>query len=275
MHNKNSLSSSEISRLLEVMERLRDTEDGCPWDRTQTNETIAPYTIEEAYEVAHAIAVEDTDALQEELGDLLFQIVFYAQMASEAGQFSFADIVHGVTNKMVRRHPHVFAGATIGSVDSQTVAWERDKKKEREARAHARGDAPSILDGIPTNLPALTRAIKLQKRAAEVGFDWPSAAGAISKLREEIVELTIEIVADNDPAAISEEFGDVLFSWVNIARLRGIDPESSLRTTNDKFESRLRAIESTLAADGRKLEDASLNELETHWQQVKQCEKAK
>ena len=263
-------SPGEIARLLEIMAKLRDPVDGCPWDQVQTNQTIVPYTIEEAYEVAEAIAEEDTEALKDELGDLLFQVVFYAQMAAEAGQFTFADIVEGIADKMVRRHPHVFGGASVEDAEAQTTAWEVHKKHEREARARARGDLPSALDGVPLALPALERALKLQKRAARVGFDWPDAAGALEKLQEEVAELAAETGADRpDDAAITDELGDVLFSWVNLARFQGIDPERALRTTNAKFVRRFHAIEAALAAEGRSPENANLAELETLWQQTK------
>ena len=263
----------DIVRLLEIMARLRDPQDGCPWDRVQTNETIAPYTIEEAYEVAEAIGGGDTAALRDELGDLLFQVVFYAQIAGEAGEFTFADVVGGIADKMVRRHPHVFGAAAVADADAQTHAWEADKKKEREARARARGEAPSALDSVPAALPALARALKLQKRAAQVGFDWPDAAGAYEKLREEMRELATATGGAN-AGAVAAELGDVLFSWVNVARFHGIDPESALRGTNAKFTRRFRSIEAALAAEGRAPESASLGEMEALWQQAKDGEPA-
>lgn len=263
-------SPGGMARLLEIMRKLRDPVDGCPWDQVQTNQTIAPYTIEEAYEVAEAIAEDDTQALKDELGDLLFQVVFYAQMAAEAGQFTFADIVEGISGKMVRRHPHVFGDASVEDAEAQTAEWEAHKKQEREARAKARGDEPSALDGVPAALPALERALKLQKRAARVGFDWPDAAGALEKLEEEVAEVAAEAGAANpDTEAITGELGDVLFSWVNFARFQGIDPETALRTTNAKFARRFRAIEAALAAEGRTPETADLDELEALWQRAK------
>jgi ATP diphosphatase len=263
----------DIVRLLEIMARLRDPAEGCPWDRVQTNESIASYTIEEAYEVAEAIGEGDTAALRDELGDLLFQVVFYAQIAAEAGEFTFADVVDGIADKMVRRHPHVFAGATVADADAQIHAWETDKKKEREARARTRGEAPSALDGVPAALPALARALKLQKRAAQLGFDWPDAAGAYGKLREEVSELAAA-TEGADPEAVAAELGDVLFSWVNVARFHGVDPESALRGANAKFIRRFRHIEAALAAEGRAPESATLEEMEALWQQAKAEEPA-
>jgi len=267
---KDNASPGEMTRLLEIMARLRDPVDGCPWDQVQTNRTIAPYTIEEAYEVAEAIAEDDMQALKDELGDLLFQVVFYAQMSAEAGQFTFADIVDGIADKMVRRHPHVFDDATVDDPEVQTMEWEAHKNLEREARAKARGDVPSALDGVPIALPALKRAIKLQKRAARVGFDWPDASGALDKLQEEVAELVAESTAENaDMTAIADELGDVLFSWVNFARFQRIDPETALRAANDKFVRRFQAIEAALISQGRSLENTDLGELEALWQRAK------
>ena len=263
--------SGDIARLLDIMARLRDPETGCPWDRVQTNHTIAPYTIEEAYEVAEAIGENDTAALRDELGDLLFQVVFYAQIAAEAGQFTFADIVDGIADKMVRRHPHVFADATVADAEAQTHAWEVQKKQERAERARARGETPSVLDGVPIALPALERSLKLQKSAARAGFDWPDAAGAVDKLLEEAAEWA-QAADHGDGAAMAEELGDVLFSWVNVARFHGIDAETALRMTNAKFVRRFRAIEAALAVQGRGPEDADLDELESLWQQAKQAD---
>ena len=259
-----------IGRLLEIMARLRDPADGCPWDREQTFETIAPYTIEEAYEVAEAIAAGDREALKDELGDLLFQVVFYAQMSAEAGGFTFADVVAGIAEKMVRRHPHVFGGDAVDSAGAQTEAWEAFKAAERDAR----GEAPSALDGVPAALPALARALKLQKRAARVGFDWPDAAGALEKLAEEVAELRDE-TARGDGEALAAELGDVLFSWVNLARFHGVDAEAALRAANAKFARRFRRIEALLRANGREPSGgATLDELEALWQQAKAEETA-
>ena len=268
-----SPSHSEIDRLLDIMARLRDPETGCPWDKVQTFETIAPYTIEEAYEVAEAIADGDMDELQGELGDLLFQVVFYAQMSSESGGYGFTDIARSISDKMIRRHPHVFAGASIESADAQTAEWEAQKRSEREAKAKARGDLPSVLDDVPAALPALARAVKLQKRAARVGFDWPDVSGVLDKLAEEIEELRVEQAAGNTEA-MAEELGDVLFAWTNLARHHKIDPETALRSANAKFERRFRRIEALLAAENRRPDDADLEDLEALWNQTKTEERA-
>ena len=268
-----SPSHSEIDRLLDIMARLRDPETGCPWDKVQTFETIAPYTIEEAYEVAEAIADGDMDELKEELGDLLFQVVFYAQMSSEAGGYGFTEIARSISDKMIRRHPHVFAGASIESADAQTAEWEAQKRSERDAKAKARGDLPSVLDDVPAALPALARAVKLQKRAARVGFDWPDVSGVLDKLAEEIEELRVEQAAGNTEA-MAEELGDVLFAWTNLARHHKIDPETALRSANAKFERRFRRIEALLAAENRRPDDADLEDLEALWNQTKTEERA-
>ena len=266
-----SPAHSEIDCLLEIMAQLRDPETGCPWDKVQTFETIAPYTIEEAYEVAEAITQGDMDGLQSELGDLLFQVVFYAQMSSETGGYAFADIARSVADKMVRRHPHVFAGAKVESADAQTAEWEAQKRSEREAKAKAKGDLPSVLDDVPAALPALARAVKLQKRAARVGFDWPDVSGVLEKMAEEIEELRVEQAAGN-LEGMADELGDVLFAWTNLARFQKIDPETALRNANSKFERRFRRIEAALAATGRAPESASLEEMEALWQEAKERE---
>jgi len=259
-----------MARLLEIMARLRDPEGGCPWDLEQTFRTIAPYTIEEAYEVADAIEREDFAALREELGDLLFQVVFYAQMGREQGRFDFEDIARDIGDKMVRRHPHVFAGARIETAEEQTRAWEDHKAAER---AVALGE-PSALDGVPLALPALTRAEKLQRRAARVGFDWPEAAQVLDKIEEEIAELRAELEASAKPGARTEdEMGDLLFALVNLARHLGHDPEQALRGTNAKFERRFRRIEAALAETGRTMADAGLEEMEALWVAAKRAEK--
>lgn len=256
------------------MARLRDPETGCPWDREQSFATIAPYTIEEAYEVAEAIGSGDREALREELGDLLFQVVFYAQMASERGWFNFADIARGISDKMVRRHPHVFGDASVESADAQVEAWEATKKRERTEKAAAKGLLPSALDGVPTPLPALTRAEKLTKRAARVGFDWPQADQILDKLQEEFDELREE-VRGGDKSRITDELGDVLFSWVNLARVHGVDSEDALRGTNQKFERRFRRIEALLKERGKTPQESTLAEMEALWQQAKAEERAR
>jgi len=262
---------SEIARLLEIMARLRDPESGCPWDVEQTFATIAPHTIEEAYEVADAIQHGDMEALKDELGDLLLQVVFHAQMAAEAGVFDFDDVARSISDKLWRRHPHVFGDASVDGSAGQTIAWEAQKAQERKARAEANGEADGdgALDGVIAVLPALTRAAKLQKRAARVGFDWPDAASALAKFAEETEELGSEIAAAADPARLADEVGDLLFTCVNVARKLEIDPESALRGANAKFEQRFRRIEALLAAQGRGPEDAHLDELEALWQRAK------
>jgi MazG family protein len=256
------------------MRKLRDPKGGCPWDIEQDFDSIAPYTIEESYEVAEAIAQKDMASLKDELGDLLFQVVFHAQMASEAGHFSFEDVVEGVCEKMTRRHPHVFGDASIEDADAQTAAWENHKEAERAEKAKASGQEPSILDGVALSYPALMRSVKLSKRAARVGFDWPDATPVIDKLNEEMLELAHELTlkekgADNQEE-IESELGDILFAYTSLARHLKVDPERALRGTNARFEDRFRRIEQMLAAQGEKPEEQSLDRLESLWQQAKQ-----
>ncbi|RMD64153.1 MAG: nucleoside triphosphate pyrophosphohydrolase, partial [Alphaproteobacteria bacterium] len=220
---------SPMDRLRAVMARLRDPDTGCPWDEAQTFRTIAPYTIEEAYEVADAIEQDDMAALKDELGDLLFQVVFHARMAEEAGFFDFDDVAAGIADKMVRRHPHVFGDARVASAAQQTVAWEELKAAERAAKARGAGRMPSVLDGVAAGLPALTRARKLQARAARVGFDWPRATQILDKSAEEIDELRAEVAAGSGLDRVEDELGDLLFAIVNLARRLDIDPEAALR----------------------------------------------
>ena len=261
-----------IERLLRVMARLRDPEGGCPWDLEQDFSTIAPYTIEEAYEVADAIARGDMADLEDELGDLLLQVVYHAQLAKEAGHFDLETVAQRIAAKMVRRHPHVFGDAEVADAAAQSLAWEETKALERREKARAQGGAASLLGGIPLALPALTRAQKLQRRAARVGFDWPDAAPVLAKIEEELGELRAEIAAAAPQARLADELGDLLFAVVNLGRHLGVDGEAALRQTNAKFERRFRAIEASLAAAGRTLEDASLDELEALWQQAKTTE---
>ncbi len=258
-----------IEELLEIMARLRDPAGGCPWDRAQTFATIVPHTLEEAYEVADAIERGDLAALRDELGDLLFQVVFYAQMAREDGLFDFNDVVAAIADKLVRRHPHVFAEAEVDSAGGQSREWERHKAAERAARAAAERRSPSALDGVPVALPALTRAAKLQRRAARVGFDWAETAEVLDKLEEEIGELRAELARGEARERIRAELGDVLFALVNLARRLDIDAEGALRGTNAKFEDRFRHIEAALEGQGRRAEDAPLEELERLWQAAK------
>jgi nucleoside triphosphate diphosphatase len=262
-----------IDDLLGVMVRLRDPVAGCPWDVKQTFSTIAPYTIEEAYEVADAITRGDLDALKDELGDLLLQVVYHAQMASEQKRFEFADVADAITRKMVRRHPHVFADQKLRDEFLNADLWERIKAEEKAERGTSANS--SRLDDVPVTLPALTRAVKLQKRAAEVGFDWPSLAPVLAKAEEEIAELKAAIDASPPDASkppakkIGEEFGDLLFVMANIARHLGVDPEAALRDANAKFTRRFKSIEAALAAEGRKPEDSTLEEMDRLWDDAK------
>ena len=247
---------------------LRDRQHGCPWDIEQTFRTIAPYTIEEAYEVADAIDRDDMAALKEELGDLLLQVVYHAQMAAEAKAFSFADVAATIADKMVDRHPHVFGDLKIADADAQTVSWEARKAANAPRRTAA--EAAGALDGVARALPALLRAEKIQKRAARVGFDWKTIGPVIDKIEEELAELRIELSAGKiDQARTTDELGDVLFAVANLARHCKVDPEAALRSTNDKFERRFRYIERRLGEQGRKPADASLEEMEALWQEAK------
>jgi len=260
--------SGDIAELLAVMRRLRDPNGGCPWDLEQNFATIAPYTIEEAYEVASAIEASDYAALKDELGDLLLQVVFHAQMASEEGLFSFPDVVRAISDKMIRRHPHVFADGPARTPGAVSQAWEEIKRAEREAKP---AKPEGLLDDVPRALPALMRAVKLQNRAAEVGFDWPSAITVTDKIAEESRELA-EALASGKSAKVAEEFGDLLFAMANLSRHLKVDPEEALRSANAKFVRRFKAIESGLQARGRNLEDASLEEMEALWQEAKKAE---
>lgn len=266
-----------VARLLAVMARLRDPETGCPWDLAQSFGTIAPHTIEEAYEVADAIERGDMDDLKDELGDLLFQIVFYARMAEEAGAFDFDAVAVAITEKMIRRHPHVFGHASVNSAADMTMRWEEQKARERAEKAAAAGLVPSALDEIIHGLPALSRALKLQKRAARVGFDWKEAVPILDKIEEEIGELRVVLAAAGNPPALSpgdagrieDELGDCFFALANLARHLGLDPESAARRTNAKFERRFRQMETWLDETGLDAGDLSLAELEALWQRAK------
>lgn len=266
-----------IAGLLEIMARLRDRERGCPWDIEQTFATIAPYTIEEAYEVADAIDRGDLDALKDELGDLLLQVVFHARMAQEQDAFGFEDVVAAISDKMVRRHPHVFGEASVEDADAQTVAWEEQKRRERQAAGES---DTSALAGIARGLPEWQRAVKLQKRAATVGFDWPSPVPVIAKLHEEIEEVRVEFdavaAAPDDAAArdrLEEEIGDVLFVCANLARHAKVDVGAALRRANLKFERRFRAMELQAAQDGMGLAELSLERQDEYWEKAKRAER--
>jgi tetrapyrrole methylase family protein/MazG family protein/ATP diphosphatase len=256
-----------IERLKAVMARLRDPQTGCPWDVEQTFATIAPYTVEEAYEVADAIERNDLNDLKEELGDLLFQVIFHARIAEEMGAFAFDDVADAVAQKLVRRHPHVFGEAGQRTADEQTVAWEEIKAGERKAK-----DKAGVLDDVPVGLPALTRAVKLTKRAGRVGFDWPSVKEVFDKAREELAELEAEIEA-GDAATTKEELGDFLFVVANLARKLDVEPEDALRGANAKFVRRFRYIEARLAESGRTPTDSDLAEMDALWNEVRRADK--
>jgi len=261
--------SDSLRRLLGIMATLRDPQRGCPWDREQDFASIAPYTIEEAYEVADAIEKQDLGALRDELGDLLFQVVFHAQMAAERGAFTFDDVAAGICDKMERRHPHVFGSARVDSAEAQTQAWEDLKRQERKARDAQAG----VLADVPTSLPAMTRAVKLGKRASQAGFDWPEVAGVLDKIQEELDELRAEVQSGGGPDRIGAEIGDLLFSVANLCRHTRQDPESALRRTNAKFERRFRHVEERLQQQGRTVADARLEELDALWDDAKQLER--
>jgi ATP diphosphatase len=262
-----------IDDLLDVMARLRNPENGCRWDKEQTFATIAPYTIEEAYEVADAIETGDMDQLEDELGDLLFQVVFYAQISRETGGFDFDAVARRIATKMRDRHPHVFRAVDGRTSEGQTIAWEEQKAQERDARAAKIGRKPSALDGVALALPALMRAQKLQKRAAREGFDWDALPPVIAKIREELAELEVEIEAKAEHARLQDEAGDLLFACVNLARHLDVDAEIALRGTNAKFDRRFRHVEDALARDGKSLKGSYLDEMEAHWVDAKRAEK--
>jgi ATP diphosphatase len=265
--------SRDIARLIEIMAALRDPATGCPWDKEQTFATIAPYTLEEAFEVVEAIAGGDLDELRDELGDLLLQVVYHARMAEEAGAFAFPDVVEAITRKLIRRHPHVFGDADARAAGAAKGMWDKIKAEEKRKRAIGLGRAaapPSVLDGVPVALPALLRAVKLQEKASTVGFDWHDPRAVLAKLREEIDEVEAEL-ADGPPERdrVEDEVGDLLFAVANLARHLKVDAEQALRRTNVKFMRRFASIEKALAADGRAPKDASLAEMEALWQKAK------
>ena len=263
-----------MDELLGIMARLRDPERGCPWDRAQTFASIVPHTLEEAYEVADAIERGDMRDLRDELGDLLFQVVFYARLAGETGAFDFEAVAAGIAAKLIRRHPHVFGGATVESAAAQSQVWEAHKAAERDARAAAENRAVSALDGVSRALPALTRAVKLQRRAARVGFDWTGPGPVLDKVQEELGELHAERARGTDTGRIAEEFGDLLFTCVNFARHLGIDPESALRHANAKFERRFRRVEALLAQQGLAPQASTLETMDALWERAKTEERS-
>jgi len=271
--------SKDITRLLDIMAALRQPETGCPWDVVQTFETIKPYTLEEAYEVADAIERGDMDDLCDELGDLLLQVVFHARMAEEAGDFAFGDVVEAITQKMIRRHPHIFARSDADTPEAVKLQWseikqaEKDERRERRARHGLPEDGnKGHLGSVQRSFPALVEALKLQERAAKVGFDWSSPEPILDKIEEEIAELR-EALAANDKAKVADELGDLIFAVVNIGRHVGADPEMALRGTNTKFRRRFSHIETELESAGETLEDATLERMEELWQAAKAIER--
>ncbi len=272
-------ASKDISRLIEIMEALRQPDTGCPWDIVQTFETIKPYTIEEAYEVADAIERKDMDDLCEELGDLLLQVVFHSRIAEEEGKFSFGDVVHAVTSKMIRRHPHVFAASDADTPETVKVQWDEIKAQEKRDRAMRRAASgisedfkAGFLGSVHRTQPALTEALKLQEQAARVGFDWSEPEPILDKIEEEIRELR-EAMASGNPAKVNDELGDLIFALVNIGRHVKADPENALRGTNTKFRRRFRHIETSLAQSDETLEGATLERMEELWQAAKEIER--
>ena len=271
-------AAAQIRRLLGIMAALRNPDGGCPWDLEQDFASIAPYTIEEAYEVADAIGRNDMAGLQDELGDLLFQAVFHARMAEEAGAFDFADVARAIADKMERRHPHVFGphvfgGDRVASVEAQSAAWEEHKARERVEKSQRDGESASVLDDVPAALPALLRAHKLGRRMARVGFDWPDALAITEKVTEELGELRDEI-RRGDEDCIAEELGDLLFTVAQAGRRLGIDPEEALRRANRKVESRFRAVENRIRQDGGDIAALSMDDLERYWTEAKAAKRA-
>lgn len=265
---------SNLEKLVNIMRELRNPEKGCPWDLEQTFASIAPYTIEEAYEVADAIQRMNMKDLQDELGDLLFQVVFHAQMATEAGAFTIDDVLTSIVEKMVRRHPHVFGDEKIMSAQQQTVAWEAHKEAERGKKQQNTDMEQSILSDIPVALPALTRAVKLQRRAARVGFDWTKVSEIFDKIREELEEVRHEVDVSAPRVRLEDEIGDLFFAVTNLARRLDIDPESAIRGSNAKFENRFRGMEAMAREQKSDLNAMSLDEMEMLYQRIKQMEKS-
>ena len=266
--------SAHLSQLLSIMQQLRTPETGCPWDLKQTFDSVVPHTIEEAYEVADAIANKDFDDLKGELGDLLFQVVFYAQMAKEKGLFEFDDILAVLNEKLIRRHPHVFASSELTTDEEINANWEAEKEKERLKKAKALNVEESILDNIPLALPAMTRAYKIQKRAASVGFDWAELAPVVAKIHEEIDEVLVEVNRTDlnetkQKERIIDELGDLLFANVNLVRHLKANPEQVLNQANQKFSKRFRLVEQKVKAMGKEMGDCTLNELDAIWNEIK------
>ena len=258
-------AETQLRALIEVMAKLRDPINGCAWDLEQDHASIAPYTIEEAYEVQDAIEKNDMQDLREELGDLLLQVVFQARIGEEAGHFDFADIAQAITDKMIRRHPHIFGDHEYRTTEEQRQAWEDIKAEERQSKNETR-----LLDDVATTLPAMMRAFKLQKRASRVGFDWPDSQQVLDKVKEELAEVEAELTPDQiDQNRLEDEIGDVLFSVINLARKLDIDPEQALKLTNKKFTNRFNYIEEFIVLKGNNIKDASLDEMEDLWQKAK------
>ena len=261
---------NELDRLCQIMIQLRDPETGCPWDAAQDSASIAPYTIEEAYEVADAIQIGDRTAIRDELGDLLLQVVFHARIAEEEGSFALGDVAKSIADKMVARHPHVFGDGDRPSVESQNELWEDIKARERVEKGETK-----LLNGIARSLPPMLRALKLQKRAARVGFDWPEIDQVLNKMREEAEELAVELASENkDPTRIQDEVGDLLFVAVNLARKAGVDPESALQKCNLKFENRFSYVEEQIISKYKNFNDVSLDVMEEYWQDAKILERS-
>ena len=265
----------ELEKLLQIMAALRNPDGGCPWDIKQSFKSIAAYTVEEAYEVADAIEREDVDDLKNELGDLLFQVVFHAQMASEKNQFNFSDVVKEINNKLVRRHPHVFGDDTTSDEEQLNSDWEKHKKKERAQKNSSDEQHSSYLDGVASTMPALRWSEKLQKRAAHHGFDWENIQPVFAKVNEEIGELKAEIGIANNHERIVDEIGDILFASVNLARHAGVNPEQALRDSNRKFIKRFEVVEQLLNKDGKVMESCNVVVLEEYWQKAKSIISAK
>jgi ATP diphosphatase len=266
--------NKHLQDLLDIMQRLRDPETGCPWDNKQTFSSVVPHTIEEVYELADAIEMQDFSDLKGELGDLLFQVVFYAQIAKEQGLFEFSDILETLNEKLVRRHPHVFAQAEFGDEQAVHANWEKEKQKERLQKASSMNQQESVLDNIPLALPALNRAYKIQKRCANVGFDWAELEPVVAKIHEEIDEVLVEVkrtdlTDQQKQARIEDELGDLLFANVNLVRHLSADPETVLRQANKKFEKRFRLVEQQVLKNGKIMEQCSLDELDKIWDEVK------
>ena len=258
-----------VQRLLDIMAVLRDPRRGCPWDREQTLESLVPHTLEEAYEVADAVARGDREEIRDELGDLLFQVVFYSQIASEAGWADFSSVADAIADKLVRRHPHVFAAGEVATTAEQARDWEAHKQREREVR---HGGVPSALAGVARALPALTRAVKLQRRAARVGFDWREVGQVLAKVEEELDEVRLELGGAGDDRRLAHEIGDLLLAVSNLARHCGVDPEAALRAANDRFEGRFHHMEKTLARRGLAMEQCAPEQLELLWEAAKVAE---